>query len=62
MTTAYRWPIDDLAALAVTAGFTETARMLREPGPEERFRRGHLLMTRDGGRRDADEFRVPRPS
>lgn len=62
VTTAYRWPIDDLAALAVTAGFTETARMLREPGPEERFRRGHLLMTRDGGRRDADEFRVPRPS
>ncbi|WP_431962086.1 class I SAM-dependent methyltransferase [Actinacidiphila sp. bgisy160] len=47
VTTAYRWPIDDLAALAVAAGFTETGRMLREPGPDERFRRGHLLMTRE---------------
>jgi hypothetical protein len=46
VTTAYRWPIDDLAALAEAAGFTETGRMLREPGPDERFRRGHLLMTR----------------
>ncbi|MEU1620666.1 class I SAM-dependent methyltransferase [Streptomyces sp. NPDC005722] len=49
VTTAYRWPIDDLAALAVSAGFTETGRMLREPGPDERFRRGHLLMTRGPG-------------
>ncbi|MDX3214245.1 class I SAM-dependent methyltransferase [Streptomyces sp. ME02-6991-2B] len=46
VTTAYRWPIDELAALAAAAGFTETGRMLREPGPDERFRRGHLLMTR----------------
>ncbi|WP_017555984.1 class I SAM-dependent methyltransferase [Nocardiopsis baichengensis] len=42
--TAYRWPADDLAAAAGAAGFTEVGRMLREPGPQERFRRGHLLM------------------
>lgn len=44
VTTAYRWPADALAALARTAGFTETGRMLREPAEGERFRRGHLLM------------------
>ncbi|MEU3709842.1 class I SAM-dependent methyltransferase [Streptomyces catenulae] len=44
VTTAYRWPIDDLAELARKAGFTEVGRMLREPGEGERFRRGHLLM------------------
>ncbi|MFD0022145.1 class I SAM-dependent DNA methyltransferase [Streptomyces sp. NPDC058382] len=44
VTTAYRWPIDDLAALAGKAGFTEVGRMLREPLDGERFRRGHLLM------------------
>lgn len=43
---AYRWPIDDLAALARRAGFVEVGRMLREPGEDERFRRGHLLMRR----------------
>ncbi|MGW7517979.1 class I SAM-dependent methyltransferase [Streptomyces sp. NPDC054796] len=48
--TAYRWPVDDLAALAGAAGFTEIGRMLREPGEEERFRRGHLLMRQDGPR------------
>ncbi|MEU5002401.1 class I SAM-dependent methyltransferase [Streptomyces sp. NPDC021622] len=42
--TAYRWPIDELAGLAGTAGFVEIGRMLREPGEGERFRRGHLLM------------------
>ncbi|WP_030266595.1 class I SAM-dependent methyltransferase [Streptomyces violens] len=42
--TAYRWPIDDLAKLAGEAGFIEVGRMLREPGEDERFRRGHLLM------------------
>ncbi|MEU3349335.1 class I SAM-dependent methyltransferase [Streptomyces sp. NPDC006700] len=45
VTTAYRWPIDDLAQLAGAAGFAETGRMLREPGEGERFRRGHLLMS-----------------
>ncbi|MET9570800.1 class I SAM-dependent methyltransferase [Streptomyces virginiae] len=44
VTTAYRWPIDDLAEMAREAGFGEVGRMLREPGPQERFRRGHLLM------------------
>ncbi|WP_030761621.1 class I SAM-dependent methyltransferase [Streptomyces sp. NRRL F-2664] len=44
VTTAYRWPIDELARLAREAGFTEVGRMLREPGAQERFRRGHLLM------------------
>lgn len=44
VTTAYRWPIDGLAALAGAAGFTEVGRMLREPLEGERFRRGHLLM------------------
>lgn len=44
VTTAYRWPIDDMAGLAGEAGFVEVGRMLREPHQEERFRRGHLLM------------------
>jgi SAM-dependent methyltransferase len=43
---AFLWPIDDLAALAGEAGFTEVGRMLREPRAQERFRRGHLLMRR----------------
>lgn len=42
---AYRWPIDDLAELARQSGFTEVGRMLREPHEEERYRRGHLLLT-----------------
>ncbi|GAA3192975.1 MULTISPECIES: class I SAM-dependent methyltransferase [Streptomyces] len=46
VTTAYRWPIDNLAELAGAAGFTEVGRMLREPGEGERFRRGHLLLRR----------------
>ncbi|KUL34365.1 methyltransferase [Streptomyces sp. NRRL F-4489] len=46
VTTAYRWPIGELAALAAEAGFTEVGRMLREPGEGERFRRGHLLLRR----------------
>ncbi|MFF4793960.1 class I SAM-dependent DNA methyltransferase [Streptomyces sp. NPDC001276] len=48
VTTAYRWPIDDLADLAVEAGFVEVGRMLREPREGERFRRGHLLMSTAG--------------
>ncbi|MFF8828930.1 class I SAM-dependent methyltransferase [Streptomyces sp. NPDC015131] len=42
--TAYRWPVDGLAALATGAGFTEVGRMLRAPAEGERFRRGHLLL------------------
>jgi SAM-dependent methyltransferase len=40
---AFRWPVDDLAALARAASFAEIGRMSREPGADERFRRGHLL-------------------
>jgi hypothetical protein len=46
VTTAYRWPADDLAALAGAAGFAEVGRMSREPLDGERFRRGHLLLRR----------------
>ena len=46
VTPAYRWPVDELAALAREAGFTEVGRMSREPRDGERFRRGHLLMRR----------------
>jgi SAM-dependent methyltransferase len=46
---AFRWPIDDLAALAREARFTEAGRMLREPRGQERFRRGHLLLTKHAG-------------
>jgi SAM-dependent methyltransferase len=46
VTPAYRWPVDDMAALAREAGFVEVGRMLREPDEGERFRRGHLLMRR----------------
>ncbi|NSC25085.1 class I SAM-dependent methyltransferase [Streptomyces albus subsp. chlorinus] len=48
VTTAYRWPLDELARLAGEAGFTETGRMLREPREDERFRRGHLLLRKAG--------------
>jgi hypothetical protein len=44
VTPAYRWPADDLSALAREAGFTEVGRMSREPHAGERFRRGHLLL------------------
>jgi ubiquinone/menaquinone biosynthesis C-methylase UbiE len=44
VTPAYRWPVDELAALAREVGFTEVGRMSREPRDGERFRRGHLLL------------------
>lgn len=44
VTPAYRWPADDLSALARDAGFAEVGRMSREPRDGERFRRGHLLL------------------
>jgi len=44
VTPAYRWPADDLSALAADAGFAEVGRMSREARAGERFRRGHLLM------------------
>ncbi|MEV5888389.1 class I SAM-dependent methyltransferase [Nonomuraea fuscirosea] len=46
VTSAYRWPIDELAELAGKEEFVEVGRMLREPLEDERFRRGHLLMRR----------------
>lgn len=48
VTTAYRWPIDELAGLARDVGYVEVGRMLREPLEGERFRRGHLLMRLQG--------------
>ena len=47
VTLAYRWPVDELAALAAAAGFAEVGRMSREPRDAERFRRGHLLLRRE---------------
>ncbi|MFJ4899686.1 class I SAM-dependent DNA methyltransferase [Streptomyces sp. NPDC088727] len=52
VTTAYRWPIDELAGLARDAGFVEIGRMLREPLDGERFRRGHLLMRAEHGEQE----------
>ncbi|GAA2863599.1 class I SAM-dependent methyltransferase [Streptosporangium fragile] len=46
VTRAYRWPIDELAALARAADFVEVGRVLREPHAEERYRQGRLLMRR----------------
>ncbi|GGO26802.1 methyltransferase [Microbispora rosea subsp. aerata] len=46
VTTAYRWPIDELAELARRAGFTEIGRMLRAPAENERFHHGRLLLRR----------------
>lgn len=43
---AYRWPLRHLEALARTAGFSELARISREPHDGERHRRGHLVMRR----------------
>ncbi|MFF5206992.1 class I SAM-dependent methyltransferase [Streptosporangium sp. NPDC000396] len=46
VTLAYRWPIDELAALARAADFVEVGRVLHEPHAGERFRQGRLLMRR----------------
>lgn len=46
VTTAYRWPLGELAQAAAAAGFAELGRMSRGPVDGERFRRGHLLMRR----------------
>jgi SAM-dependent methyltransferase len=44
VTTAYRWPIDQLAEVGQRAGFREVGRMLRKPLEQERFQRGHLVL------------------
>lgn len=55
VTTAYRWPVDELAAIMTEAGFDEIGRILREPLDGERpFRRGHLLMRRRSSSGEAD--------
>ncbi|MEZ0077114.1 class I SAM-dependent methyltransferase [Planotetraspora sp. GP83] len=41
---AYRWPIDLLAELSRQAGFTELARLIRQPNPGQRFPGGTLLL------------------
>lgn len=52
--TAYRWPIDEVAGLALEAGLVEVGRMLRPPLDGERFHRGHLLLRRPGGEAEVD--------
>lgn len=42
--TAYRWPLDELAAVAAAAGFVEYGRMVREPTEGERFLHGRLFL------------------
>lgn len=44
VTTAHRWPVDTLAALLRSAGFTELARTVRPPAEGERFPQATLLM------------------
>jgi SAM-dependent methyltransferase len=45
VTTAYCWPLDELAAQAFAAGFVEVGRMYREPTEGERLlRQGRLLL------------------
>ena len=44
VTTGYRWSLDGAAELLRKAGFTESARLSREPNEDERFPRGHLLV------------------
>ncbi|WP_433757784.1 class I SAM-dependent methyltransferase [Nocardia sp. CA-135398] len=45
--TAYRWSPDRLAGLAEQAGFTPTARLIREPDPGERGRQAYLFLVKD---------------
>jgi SAM-dependent methyltransferase len=45
VTTAYRWPLDELMGMAAAAGLVEVGRLHREPGEDERpFRQGRLLL------------------
>lgn len=45
VTTAYRWPLGELAGIAAAAGLAEVGRMYREPVEGERpFRQGRLLL------------------
>jgi SAM-dependent methyltransferase len=49
VTTGYRWSLDGAAELLRKAGFTESARLSREPNEDERFPRGHLLVRKPAG-------------
>jgi SAM-dependent methyltransferase len=49
VTLAYRWSLDGLGELLHKAGFTESARLRREPNEDERFPRGHLLVRKQAG-------------
>ena len=49
VTPGYRWSLDGAAELLHTAGFTESARLSREPNENERFPRGHLLVRKPAG-------------
>ncbi|WP_131740665.1 class I SAM-dependent DNA methyltransferase [Actinomadura roseirufa] len=46
VTAAYCLPVDHVGALLAAAGFTEIARMEREPADDERRRHGRLLAVR----------------
>ncbi|WP_051342381.1 class I SAM-dependent methyltransferase [Pseudonocardia spinosispora] len=41
---AYRWPVGDVAELLRAVGLVEVARLTREPGVDERFERGNLIV------------------
>jgi SAM-dependent methyltransferase len=49
VTPGYRWSLDGLGELLHKAGFTESARLRREPNETERFPRGHLLVRKPAG-------------
>ena len=49
VTTGYRWSLGGAAELLRKAGFTESARLSREPNEDERFPRGHLLVRKPAG-------------
>jgi SAM-dependent methyltransferase len=49
VTPGYRWSLDGAAELLRKAGFTESARLSREPNEDERFPRGHLLVRKPAG-------------
>ncbi|WP_141957196.1 class I SAM-dependent DNA methyltransferase [Actinoallomurus bryophytorum] len=49
VTPGYRWSVDGFAELLHKAGFTESARLRREPNETERFPRGHLLVRKPAG-------------
>lgn len=42
--TGHLWPVEELVARLHDAGLEETHRRLREPGPDERFLHGTLLL------------------